>query len=85
MTQKRPPVEQPRQLGDIHRNSPRSPVNSQENIWLFMRQNWLSNRIFKSFDDIVDHCCYAWNTLIGQPWKIMSIARRDWATVGYSF
>ena len=22
-----------------------------------MRQNWLSNRIFKSFDDIVDHCC----------------------------
>ena len=47
-----------------------------------MRQNWLSNRIFKSFDDIVDHCCYAWNTLIDQPWKIMSIARRDWAAVG---
>ena len=41
-----------------------------------MRQNWLSNRIFKSFDDIVDHCCYAWNTLTDQPWKIMSIARR---------
>ena len=39
-------------------------------------QNWLSNRIFKSFDDIVDHCCYAWNTLTDQPWKIMSIARR---------
>jgi hypothetical protein len=32
----------------------------------------------------VDHCCYAWNTLIGQPWKIMSIARRDWAAVGHS-
>jgi hypothetical protein len=26
-----------------------------------MRQNWLSNRVFKSYDDIVDHCCYAWN------------------------
>jgi hypothetical protein len=39
-----------------------------------MRQNWLSNRIFKSYDDIVDYCCYAWNTLIDQPWKIMSIA-----------
>ena len=37
-----------------------------------------------SFDDIVDHCCYAWNTLIDQPWKIMFVARRDWATVGYS-
>jgi hypothetical protein len=54
-------------------------LNSQENIWQFMRQNWLSNRVFKSFDDIVDHCCYAWNTLIDQPWKIMSIAQRDWA------
>ncbi len=40
--------------------------------------------IFKSFDDIVDHCCYAWNTLIDQPWKIMSIAYRDWAIVGHS-
>src|SRR5947209_7485652 len=34
---------------------PRSPeLNPQENIWQFMRQNWLSNRIFKSFDDILD-------------------------------
>jgi hypothetical protein len=63
---------------------PRAPeLNSQENIWQFMRQNWLSNRIFKSFDDIVDHCCYAWNTLIDQPWKIMSIAHREWAVVGH--
>jgi hypothetical protein len=37
------------------------------NIWQFMRQNRLSNRIFKSFDDIVDHCCYAWETLIDSP------------------
>ena len=64
---------------------PRAPeLNGQENIWQFMRQNWLSNWVFKSFDDIVDHCCYAWNTLIDQPWKIMSIARRDWTSVGYS-
>jgi hypothetical protein len=64
---------------------PRGPeLNSQENIRQFMRQNWLSNRIFKSFDDIGDHCCFAWNTLIQQPWKIMSIAHRDWAAVGHS-
>jgi hypothetical protein len=42
------------------------------------------NRVFKSYDDIVDHCCYAWNTLVDQPWQIMSIARRDWATIGQS-
>jgi hypothetical protein len=54
-------------------------LNAQENIWEFMRDNWLSNRIFKSYDDIVDHCCEARNTLIDQPWKIISIATRDWA------
>ena len=54
-------------------------LNPQENIWQFLRDNWLSNRIFKSFDDIVDHCCDAWNKLIDQPWRIMSIGLRDWA------
>jgi hypothetical protein len=64
---------------------PRSPeLNPHENIWQFMRANWLSNRVFKSYDDIVDHCCYAWNTLVDQPWKIMSIARRDWAAIRQS-
>jgi hypothetical protein len=59
---------------------PRSPeLNPVENIWQFMRDNWLSNRIFKSHEDIVDHCCFAWNQLIDQPWKIMSIGRRQWA------
>ena len=54
-------------------------LNPQENIWQFMRDSWLSNRIFKSFDDIVDHCCDAWNKLVDQPWRIMSIGIRDWA------
>ena len=59
---------------------PRSPeLNPVENIWQFMRDNWLSNRVFKSYDDIVDLCCEAWNKLILQPWKIMSIGRRQWA------
>jgi hypothetical protein len=57
---------------------PRAPeLNGQETIWQFMRQNWLSNRVFKSFDDIVDHCCFAWNTLIDQPRKIISVAHRE--------
>jgi transposase len=59
---------------------PRSPeLNPVENIWQFMRDNWLSNRIFKSWDEIVTICCEARNKLIDQPWKIMSIGLRDWA------
>ena len=59
---------------------PKSPeLNPVENVWQFMRDNWLSNRVFKSYDELVDHCCTAWNNLIDQPWKIMSIGLRDWA------
>jgi hypothetical protein len=59
---------------------PRSPeLNSQENVWQFMRDNWLSNRIFLSYDDIVAHWCEAWNKLIDQPWRIMPIGLREWA------
>ncbi len=39
-------------------------LNPTENVWQFLRDNWLSNRVFKSYDDIVDHCCDAWNKLI---------------------
>ncbi|MCJ8510372.1 IS630 family transposase, partial [Rhizobium lemnae] len=46
---------------------------------LFMRENWLSNRIFRSYDDIVAHCFDAWPKLQSQPWGIMSIGRREWA------
>ena len=59
---------------------PRSPeLNPVENVWQFMRDNWLSNRVFTSYDEIVDHCCEAWNKLIDRPWTIMSIGMRDWA------
>ena len=53
--------------------------NPVENIWQFMRDNWLANRIFETCDEIVDHCCDAWNKLISQPGHIMSIGHRQWA------
>lgn len=59
---------------------PKCPeLNPVENVWQFMRDNWLSNRIFSSYDNVVDHCCHAWNRLIDQPWRIMSIGLRQWA------
>lgn len=54
-------------------------LNPVENTWQFVRQNWLSNRVFQSYDDIVNHCCYAWNRLVAEPWRIMSIGLRGWA------
>lgn len=54
-------------------------LNPQENVWAFMRDNWLSNRVFTRYDDIVDHCAYAWNKLAAEPWRIMTLGLRDWA------
>ena len=59
---------------------PKCPeLNVMENVWQFMRDNWLSNRVFEDHDDVVDHCCNAWNRLTDQPWRIMSIGMREWA------
>jgi len=59
---------------------PKSPeLNPTENVWQYLRDNWLSNRVFASARHIVDHCCDAWNKLVDQPWTIMSIGLRDWA------
>jgi transposase len=59
---------------------PRSPeLNSQENIWQYIRDNWLNDVIFKSYDHIVEHCCCAWRKLIKQPETIRSIGMREWA------
>jgi transposase len=60
--------------------SPKCPeLNPVENVWQFMRDNWLSNRVFQSYDTTLDSCCEAWNNLVAQLWIIMSIGLRDWA------
>jgi len=54
-------------------------LNPVENIWQFLRENWLSNRVFNSYEEIVALSCDAWKKLIDQPWTIMTIGLRDWA------
>ena len=59
---------------------PKCPeLNGMENVWQFMRENWLSNRVFRDHDTIVALCCHAWNRLIDQPCRTTSIGLRDWA------
>jgi hypothetical protein len=44
-------------------------------------RNWLAGSpkgtVFKSYNDTLDHCCFAWNKITGTPSKIMSIGRRE--------
>ena len=57
-------------------------LNPVENIWQYLRQNWLSNRVFETYDDIIDAVCEAWRQLIERPQTINSIGMRKWAHVG---
>lgn len=57
-------------------------LNAQENIWQYLRQNYLAGRIFKDYDDIVDASCKAWNALLATAGQIKSIAHRDWLYTG---
>jgi len=61
---------------------PYSPeLNPQENVWQYLRQNQLANRVYDSYDAIVQACCEAWNALMASPDRIRSIGTRDYAAV----
>ena len=56
-------------------------LNPVENVWEYLRQNWLSHRVWDSYDAIVEACCNAWNMLMRMPEQIASITTRAWAQV----
>jgi DDE superfamily endonuclease len=59
-------------------------LNAAENIWQYLRQTYFSNRVFKSYTDILDACQEAWQKLLNETGRIASIATRDWAIIGQS-
>jgi transposase len=63
---------------------PKSPaLNPVENVWPFLRQTKLSNRVFDGYEAIVIAACEAWNSLIADPARITSIATRQRAIINH--
>jgi hypothetical protein len=61
---------------------PRAQLNPVENVWQYLRQNWLSNTVFENYDAIIDAACAAWRNLAAKPETITPIRMRDWPHVG---
>jgi hypothetical protein len=62
---------------------PASPeLNPTENIWQYMRQSYLSNRVFADYEAVVEASSSAWNKLIAEAGRITSIATRTWTDIG---
>jgi hypothetical protein len=60
---------------------PRSPeLNPQENVWQYLRQRYLSNRVFDTYEAIIEAVCDAWARLLAEPTRITSIGSRQWAS-----
>ena len=74
----------PKNITPIFLPSRAPELNPVENVWQYLRQNWLSNTVFENYDAIVDAACDAWRRLIAQPERITSIGMRDRAHIGQS-
>jgi hypothetical protein len=74
----------PRNITPILLPSRAPELNPVENIWQFLRQNFLSNRVFETYDAIIDAACEAWNRLLDKPSTITSIGLRNWPYTGQS-
>jgi transposase len=56
-------------------------LNPVENIWAFLRGNFLSHRVYNDYEAVIRACADAWNKLMTLPETIASIATRPWAQV----
>ena len=54
-------------------------LNPVEQVWAYLRANFLSHRVWNSYDAIVGACCDVWNKLMSTPERLASITHRTWA------
>jgi transposase len=58
---------------------PYSPeLNSIEQVWSWLRQHHLSNRVFTDYEEIVELVSQAWNQFVSVPERVKSICSRGW-------
>ncbi|MGI9490209.1 MAG: transposase [Geminicoccaceae bacterium] len=58
---------------------PYSPeLNPVERLWLYLRERFLSLRVFEDQDAIIDACCHAWNAIADDADRIKSLSCQPW-------
>lgn len=53
-------------------------LNPVERVWLYLKEHYLSNRVFKDYDEIFDQASAAWNHLTED--RLKSICHTAWLT-----
>ena len=74
-----PGLQVPKNLTLVHL-PPYSPeLNPVENVWLYLRERWLSHRVLAGgYAAVVDAACHAWNALCAEPGRLRSLTSFPW-------
>ncbi len=55
--------------GGVQRRS----LNPVKRVWLYLRERFLSHRLFADLGAVIDGCCDAWNRLLDEQGRIASL------------
>ena len=59
---------------------PYSPeLNAIERLWLYLKERFLSHRLWTGYDAIVDAVCQAWQQITSDTGRIKSLCSKEWA------
>ena len=56
-------------------------LNPIENVWEYLRGNYLGHVVWDTYEQIVEACCSAWKAFIQDIEKVTSVTTRSWAKV----
>ena len=54
-------------------------LNPTEQVWQVLRDRYLGNRCFDSYEHILDSCCNAWNAFTSIAGSVRALCSRAWA------
>ena len=60
-------------------------LNPTEQVWQVLRDRYLGNRCFTSYEHILDCCCEAWNAFTAKVGAVKQLCSRDWASIKHYF
>jgi transposase len=53
-------------------------LNPGEEVWHFLKGGPLLHQVYRTIEEIMDTCCAAWRSLIGEPGRIRSLCSYPW-------
>jgi putative transposase len=69
----------PRNLSLLPLPTASPELNPTEQVWQVLRDRYLSNRCFESYEQILASCCEAWNSFTARSGAVRQLCTREWA------